>query len=113
MEKRLGHMAVIDLASIVDKCGEKWANFTLSRVNGSLVRLGIFEGEFHWHKHDREDEFFFVVTGEIYIDLDGETITLKAGQGFTVTREVMHRTRADCRATVLMVEADTVNPKGD
>lgn len=113
MEKGLGHMEIIDLAAIVDGCKEKWANFTLSKVNGSLVRLGIFEGEFHWHKHDREDEFFFVVTGEIGIDLEGEAIILKAGQGYTVTRGVLHRTRADRRAVVLMVEADTVNPKGD
>lgn len=113
MEKSLGHMEIIDLARIVDGCGEKWANFTLSRVNGSLVRLGIFEGEFHWHKHDKEDEFFFVVSGEIYIDLEEETVRLKAGQGYTVTRGVLHRTRADRRATVLMVEADTVNPRGD
>lgn len=113
MEKELGHMEIIDLATIVDGCGEKWANFTLSRVNGSLVRLGIFEGEFHWHRHDREDEFFFVVSGEIYIDLESETVRLDAGQGYTVTRGVLHRTRADNRATVLMVEQDTVNPRGD
>ncbi|MDT8901559.1 cupin domain-containing protein [Anaeroselena agilis] len=113
MEKNYGHMQIINLASIADNCREKWANFTLSRVNGSLVRLGIFEGEFHWHKHDREDEFFFVVSGEIHIDLAGETVNLKAGQGYTVTQGVSHRTRADRRATVLMVEADTVNPRGD
>lgn len=113
MEKGSGHMAVIDLAAIVNRCAAKWANFTLSRVNDCLVRLGIFEGEFHWHKHDREDEFFFVVSGEIYLDFEGETVVLKAGQGYTVTRGVLHRTRADRRATVLMVEGDTVNPTGD
>lgn len=113
MEKALGHMEVIDLAAIVDGCAEKWANFTLCQVNQSLVRLGIFEGEFHWHKHDREDEFFFVVSGEMHIDLEGATICLTAGQGYAVTRGALHRTRAARRATVLMVEGDTVNPRGD
>jgi mannose-6-phosphate isomerase-like protein (cupin superfamily) len=103
----------IDLQEIVAKTTDKWFNQTLTKVNDSVVRIGILEGEFHWHKHDNEDEFFFVVDGELLIDLEGETVALKPQQGFTVPMGVMHRTRAPKKTVVLMVEAATVQPTGD
>ena len=113
MKEKLGHSRIIDIQKIVDATEEKWMNTSLSEVNDSLVRMGIFEGEFHWHKHDREDEFFYVVSGKLLLDLEGETLELRPKQGYTVPRGVLHRTRADERTVVLMVEGSTVNPKGD
>jgi mannose-6-phosphate isomerase-like protein (cupin superfamily) len=103
----------IDVGRIVAENRERWANFTLAHVNDSLVRLGIFEGEFHWHHHDREDELFFVLSGRLLLDLEGGTLELLPNQGYTVPRGVEHRTRARERTVVLMVEGDTVDPKGD
>jgi mannose-6-phosphate isomerase-like protein (cupin superfamily) len=103
----------IDLQEIVKTTTDKWFNQTLTKVNDSVVRIGILEGEFHWHKHDNEDEFFFVVDGELLIDLEGETVELKPQQGFMVPMGVMHRTRAPKKTVVLMVEAATVQPVGD
>jgi mannose-6-phosphate isomerase-like protein (cupin superfamily) len=108
-----GHLEVIDINKIVEETEEKWINFTLSKVNDSLIRMGIFEGEFHWHHHDREDEFFYVIGGKLLLDLKNETIELTHGQGFTIPKGVIHRTRAIEKTVVLMVEGDTVNPKGD
>jgi len=108
-----GQMDIIDIDRIVDKTEEKWTNFTLSRVNDSLIRMGIFEGEFHWHQHIKEDEFFYVVSGKLLLDLPEKTIELLPHQGFTVPRGVEHRTRAKERTVVLMVEGDTVDPEGD
>jgi mannose-6-phosphate isomerase-like protein (cupin superfamily) len=92
---------------------EKWYNTTLSQVNASLVRLGIFEGEFHWHHHDDEDEFFYVISGKLLLDLSDGTIELDQNQAYTVPKGVEHRTRAEEKTVVLMVETITVNPKGD
>jgi mannose-6-phosphate isomerase-like protein (cupin superfamily) len=92
---------------------EKWVNFNLTEVNDCIVRLGIFEGEFHWHKHEREDELFFVLEGTLLLDLEAETVELRPQQGYTVPRQVLHRTRAREKTVVLMVEQNTVNPKGD
>ncbi|MBI1724794.1 MAG: cupin domain-containing protein, partial [Candidatus Tectomicrobia bacterium] len=78
-----------------------------------VVRLGVMQGEFHWHKHDKEDEFFYVVEGRFVIDLEGRTVGLTPRQGFTVPRGVMHRTRAPERSVILMIEAAGVMPTGD
>ncbi len=106
-------LELIDAGRLADECPEKWWNQTLTRVNDCVARLGVFEGEFHWHKHDLEDEMFFVLEGRLLLDLEGRTVELGPRQGITVPRGVMHRTRAPTRTVVLMVEAATVVPTGD
>ena len=109
----VGQLQVLDVNDLVANTKEKWINYTLSHVNSSVVRLGIFEGEFHWHHHDLEDELFFVLSGKLLLDLKDRTYELVPNQGFTVPKGVEHRTRAKERTVVLMVEGDTVKPKGD
>jgi mannose-6-phosphate isomerase-like protein (cupin superfamily) len=93
---------------------EPWFNQTLCAINDSVLRLGVLEGDFHWHKHDAEDELFYVVSGRLIIDLEGERqIDLGPCQGAVVPRGMMHRPRAVERTVVLMVERDTVTPSGD
>jgi mannose-6-phosphate isomerase-like protein (cupin superfamily) len=92
---------------------DKWYNQTLCRVNDSVVRLGVIQGDYHWHKHDDLDEFFYVVEGEFLIDLEGRTVTLGVRQGFVVPKGVVHRTRAPERAVILMVEGAGIVPTGD
>jgi mannose-6-phosphate isomerase-like protein (cupin superfamily) len=106
-------MEVVDVPALVAACTHPWYNQTLCRVNESVVRLGVVEGEYHWHKHDTEDEFFFVVSGRFQIDLEGRTVELAPGQGFVVPMGVVHRTRAPQRAVILMVEAAGIVPTGD
>jgi dTDP-4-dehydrorhamnose 3,5-epimerase-like enzyme len=106
-------LELIDVRKIQESCQEKWFNQTLCRVNDSVVRLGVVQGEFHWHKHDREDEFFYVVEGRLLIDLEGRTVELGPQQGFTVPKGVPHRTRAPQRTVMLMIEGGTVTPTGD
>ncbi len=107
-----GQSKIIDAAALVRKNKEKWVNFNLTEVNDCVVRLGIFKGEFHWHKHDKEDELFFVLSGKLLLDLEGKTIELLPHQGYTVPRCVLHRTRAKRKAVVLMIEGKTVKSKG-
>ena len=106
-------LQVVDVQTLVDACKDRWYNQTLIRVNEAVVRLGVLEGEYHWHKHEREDEFFYVVDGRFLIDLEGRTVELLPRQGFTVPRGVVHRTRAPQRSIVLMVEQAGVIPTGD
>ncbi len=110
---KYGPLETVETGRLADECAERWWNQTLCRVNDCVVRLGVFEGEFHWHKHDREDEFFYIVEGELLLDLEGRTLTLGPRQGVMVPRGAVHRTRAPGRTVVLMVEAATVTPTGD
>jgi mannose-6-phosphate isomerase-like protein (cupin superfamily) len=102
-----------DIGKLADECVEKWWNQSLSRVNDCVVRLGVFEGEFHWHKHDKEDEYFYVIEGALLLDLENKTVELLSRQGIMVPRNVLHRTRAPKRTVALMIEAATVTPTGD
>ena len=103
----------IDVQTLVDACTDQWYNQTLCRVNDSVVRLGVLQGEYHWHKHDDEDEFFYVVEGRFLIDLEGGTVDLAPRQGFVVPKGVRHRTRALERCVILMVEGAGIVPTGD
>jgi len=113
MEPVHAPLEVIDAGRMAADCREKWWNRTLCRVNDSLARLGVFEGEFHWHRHDREDEMFLVLEGTLLLDLEGRTVELGPLQGMVVPRGALHRTRAPRRAVVLMIEAASVVPTGD
>jgi hypothetical protein len=105
-------LEVIDIRPLVDDCKFPWFNQTLCRVNESVVRLGVVQGEYHWHKHDADDEFFYVVSGQFLIDLEDRTVTLDPEQGFVVPRGVMHRPRAPQRSVILMVETAGIVPTG-
>jgi mannose-6-phosphate isomerase-like protein (cupin superfamily) len=106
-------LEVIDEKSLADACDFKWYNQTLCKVNGSVVRLGVVQGEYHWHKHDDDDEFFYVLEGELSIDLEDRTIQLQPRQGFVVPKGVTHRTRAMERTVILMVENEGIVPTGN
>ena len=108
-----GPLELIDVEALADACEFKWFNQTLCQVNGSVVRLGVFEGEYHWHKHDQDDEFFYTVEGLLLIDLEERVVELTPGQGFVVPRGVVHRTRAQQRTVVLMVENAGIVPTGN
>jgi mannose-6-phosphate isomerase-like protein (cupin superfamily) len=110
---KFGPLELIDVRQLAHDCTEQWFNQTLCKVNDSVVRIGVLHGEFHWHKHDTEDEFFLVVEGRFLIDLEGRTVELLPGQGFLVPHGVLHCTRAPERTVVLMIEPATVKPTGD
>ena len=106
-------LEVVDEKALADACPHKWYNQTLCQVNGSVVRLGVVEGEYHWHKHTDDDEFFYVVEGRLLIDLEGRTVELGPRQGFVVPKGTVHRTRAPERTVMLMVENAGIIPTGN
>lgn len=113
LDVKFEHFQKIDIPQIVNEVKDKWWNQTLTKVNDSVVRLGIVEGEYHWHKHDNDDEFFFVLEGKLLIDLENETIELNPNQGVTISKGVMHHPRAPKKTVMLMVETSEIVPTGD
>jgi mannose-6-phosphate isomerase-like protein (cupin superfamily) len=112
-EHAFGPLELIDVPAEA-AAHEPWFNEVLSSVNDAVVRLGVIDGDFHWHKHDDQDEFFLVLDGELLVDIEGAaTIAMGRHQGCLVPRGVVHRTRAPRRTTILMVEAAGVLPVGD
>ena len=108
-----GPLELVDVPALAAAVTDRWYNQTLCRVNDSVVRLGVVQGEYHWHKHDEEDEFFYVVDGRLLIDLQDRTVELAAGQGLVMPKTVVHRTRAPERTVILMVESAGIVPTGD
>lgn len=106
-------LEVIDEKALADACTYKWYNQTLCAVNDSVVRLGVVEGEYHWHKHDADDEFFYVVEGRLFIDLEDRTVELGPRQGIVIPKGAMHRPRAPQRTVMLMVETGGIVPTGN
>lgn len=113
LEVKFAPLELIDVKKMSIECKDKWYNETLTRVNDSFVRVGIVEGEYHWHKHDSDDEFFFVLEGKLFVDIEGRTFELEPQQGVTVPRGVLHRTRAPTPTVMLMVETSRILPTGD
>ena len=113
LDVRYPPLSVVDVPALVAAVTHNWYNQTLCRVNDSVVRLGVMTGEYHWHKHDDLDEFFFVLEGRFLIDLEDRTVELGVQQGFVVPRGVVHRTRAPERAVIIMVEGAGIVPTGD
>ena len=113
LDVKFDHLERMDIAKMVTECKDKWFNQTLTQVNDSVVRLGIVEGEYHWHKHDNDDEFFFVLEGQLLIDLEDRTIELNPNQGVTISKGIMHRPRAPRKTVMLMVETSGIQPTGD
>ena len=107
------HLEKIDVSALADAVKDRWYNQTLCSANDSVVRLGVMQGEYHWHKHDYDDEFFFCLDGEFLVDLEDRTITLRPLQGVVVPKGAVHRTRAPSKCIILMVENSGIVPTGD
>jgi mannose-6-phosphate isomerase-like protein (cupin superfamily) len=121
LDVRCPPLQKIELDALVGAVRDPWFNETLCKVNDSVVRYGVMQGEYHWHKHDRDDEFFFVLSGRFLIDLEpqadgvtpGKVVELLPHEGFVVPKGVVHRTRAPERSVILMVETAQIVPTGD
>jgi len=113
LDVKFKHLELIDVPTIVRECQDQWFNQTLTKVNESVVRIGIVQGEYHWHKHDNDDEFFFVLEGQLLIDLEDRTIELNPNQGVTISRGILHRPRAPHKTVMLMVETSAIRPTGN
>lgn len=105
-------LRVVDLRDEGAKVTEPYRNMVINRVNGSCLRLAVFEGDYRWHYHPTSDELFIVVEGCLAIDLDdGRELRLQPWQSVTIPAMTVHRTRAIGRTINLCFEelgAETV-----
>ena len=113
LDIKYGPLDVVDVPALVEACTDQWFNQTLCRVNGSVVRVGIIQGEYHWHRHEADDEFFYAIEGRLIVDTEEKTFVLNERQGLVVPKGLRHRTRAPERAIILMVENAGIVPTGD
>jgi mannose-6-phosphate isomerase-like protein (cupin superfamily) len=113
LDVKFGPLSVVDVRALIARCKDRWYNQTLCKVNDSVIRLGVMQGEYHWHKHDHDDEFFFVLEGHFIVDLEDRSVDLQPLEGFVVPKGVIHRTRAPARAVILMAETSAIVPTGD
>jgi len=99
--------------NLIQKFGlfnEYWSPKIVGELNGQLVKLGKFEGEFVWHKHDEEDELFYVVKGSFRMELRDQNIDMTEGDMIVIPKGVEHRPVAEKEAWVMLFEpASTLN----
>ena len=113
-EPLVGTLELLDVQQVIDGTTGDWVNHTLCQVDGVLVRLGVLHGEYHWHQHEDEDEFFLVLDGRMRIELEGhDTVELGPRQSFTVPKGLPHRPVVPERTSVIMIEKAGVDPLGD
>ena len=113
LDVKFAPLSIVDVPGLIARCQDSWYNQTLCEVNDSVIRLGVLQGEYHWHKHDHYDEFFFVLEGRFFVDLETRSVELRPLEGFVVPKGVVHRTRAPQRAVILMAETRAIVPTGD
>lgn len=113
LDVKFAPLTVVDVPRLIAQCKDRWYNQSLCEVNDSVIRLGVMQGEYHWHKHDNDDEFFFVLEGHFFVDFDERSVELKPFEGIVVPKGVVHRTRAPVRAVILMAETRAIVPTGD
>ena len=113
MDIKYNYLEKINVPEIVKECTDKWFNQSLCEVNSSVFRLGIFEGEYHLHKHDHDDELFFVIDGSIVLETEKGNFELGQFEGLCVPKGIMHRPIAKQKAIVLMIENKGIDPIGN
>ncbi|MBU7017789.1 MAG: cupin domain-containing protein [Theionarchaea archaeon] len=108
---------MIHVINVVEKAHEistAWSPIDVIQVNDQVLRLALFDGTFCWHRHEKEDELFYVVKGQILIQLKGQPdITLSEGEMAVIPKNVEHCPKSVKPSYVLMFEPLTLQSKGD
>lgn len=108
----------INLQSKLDTFNEHWTPKIVGELNGQYVKLAKLKGEFVMHQHDNEDELFYVIYGQLFIELEDKTLELNAGEFVIIPRGIPHKPYAPEEVSVMLFEpkstlntGDTVNDK--
>ena len=103
-------MKKVNLNNALSSIKEYWSPLIIEELNGQMLKLAKLKGEFSWHKHDDEDELFYVLKGQLTIELEKNKIELNEGETITIPRGTMHRPVANEEVHVLLFEpATTIN----
>lgn len=113
MAIKYDYLEKITINDIVEENMDTWFNQSLCEVNSSVLRLGIFEGAYHMHKHDSDDEVFFVLEGSMILETENENFELQKYEGCCVPKGTKHRPVVpNGKAIVLMIENKGIDPIG-
>ncbi len=103
----------INLAAKLATFNEYWTPKIVGELNGQYVKVAKFKGEFVMHKHDAEDELFYVIDGQLFIQLEDKTLELNAGECVVIPRGVEHKPFAPKEVSVLLFEPKTTLNTGN
>ena len=106
-------MEKLDIIELTKGITEDWKNFPVSNINDHVVRVSVLEKDFFWHKHTKSDEFFYVISGQLFVDFEEKTEMLTEGQMIKVPKNIQHRTRANVRTTILCFETKDNDVTGE
>lgn len=110
MDRKIEKLAVRNLTKDI---AEDWKNFAVTDVNDHVVRLSVLKRDFHWHSHEKSDEFFYVIEGKLYVDLEESATELSPGEMILIPKGVRHRTRSKARTITLCFEHKDNDVRGD
>jgi len=104
----------IDIEARWEEIEEPWSPVDLATVNDQIIRMALFHGEYHWHRHEEEDELFYVYRGEVRIEVKGyRDVELRSGEMAVIPRDVEHRPVSEGPSYVFMFEPLQLKSKGD
>lgn len=106
-------MEVINLSNKLQLFDDHWNPRIIAELNGQLVKVAKIKGEFIWHKHDAEDELFYVVDGELSIELRDKTLHLRKGEMTVIPAGVEHKPIAHEECAILLFEPKSTLNTGD
>ena len=105
---------IINLKDKLHSINKPWSPVDLLHANDQVIRMALIEGEYHWHKHVNEDEVFYVIKGQVIIQLkDQPDIFLKEGEMAVVPKGAEHCPISPCPSYILMIEPSVLKSKGD
>lgn len=105
--------STINLVEKFSKFSEHYTPKIIAEANGQLVKLAKVQGEFVWHRHDDEDELFFVVKGHLTIQMRDGNVELGPGEMFVVPRGVEHCPKADEETHIMLIEPNSTQHTGE
>ena len=103
----------VNLAEKLDSFHETWVPKVVGELNGQLIKVAKFEGEYVWHRHEHEDEMFLVLSGRLRILLRDREVVLERGEFFIVPRGTEHKPVADELVEAMLFEPSTTRNTGD
>ena len=106
-------MRTISLSEKLSRFSDYWTPKIVGEINDSHVKLVKLKGEFVWHQHENEDEFFLVIKGKLLIKLRDGDVTLEEGEMVIIPRGVEHMPVAEDEVHVLLLEPKTTINTGN
>ncbi len=103
----------VNLREKFDLIQDFWDPAIVGKLNGQLVKIARIEGDFVWHKHDNEDELFFVIEGELEIALKDQVLVIREGEFVIIPKGVLHKPMAKKEVKILLFEPESTINTGD